>query len=160
VSTWDPDPISAMLGEKVGERTSTSLLLPLNCYLNSITSTTNNQGQPFWSAVVEYQDGRVEEIVDPGWPDIGSYKILFPKFVGSDSTPFWDVVQIRLKKTDSASDFAGDVELKLEFSWMGRDGFPKPQGAGRAELKYFVNISASDKEPVVLEFTRTVTGRE
>jgi hypothetical protein len=160
---WDPEPVSQMLGEKVGERGSASLVLPLNFYIYSITLTSEGGQQPFNYIEVEYQDGRVINTSQPAVPDIGPYKVFLTRNeAGSAAIPIFDsdVVQIRLRKNPNQVGFAGTVELKVELYSLRREGFPMPQGASSAELKFYIDVRASDLAPVALEFTRTVTGRE
>lgn len=159
---WDPAPISRMLGERVGDRNTPSLVIPLNFYPSRITIDAGTQ--PFSRLMVTYQDGHEDSFAPEGTPQgIGPIQIdLAKKFEPTpttpDSSPFWEAVQIRLQR--SQSDFAGQVQIRLELSAMGRKGFPMPQESGLVALEFSINVQANDLEPVVFQFTRTVSGSE
>jgi GH25 family lysozyme M1 (1,4-beta-N-acetylmuramidase) len=166
---WDPEDLSRMLGERVGERTSASLVLPLNFYPLRITLSAQDGSQPFGGLVFEYQDGHVEGIapsdilqgIGPVSFDLSSKFV--PALVRPDSTQFWDVVQIRLQRDPNHPDWSGDVEISLELYSMMREGFPRPQGSLQGALKFTTYVTpapTAQREPVVFEFSRTVSGKE
>ena len=154
--------VQAMFGEPVGEPESSSLAFPLN-YFPMFLSWSEDA--PFDELILEYSSGQqgtlpISTTVNP---QFGKYSVVFGQFGQTidKATPFWDVVSIRLKKRTGSETWTGDVNFRFMMGSLQRDGFPKPQnGLNASTLQLKVNVAAADKEGIVLEMVRTVSGRE